>query len=398
MTNASPGGARLRTAVLLVLGSAATSIAGPVAVVNPGFEATVLAPGTFFTASPPPGWSAYGSIDNFARAVGSVNPSGTLLYLEPVPEGANVGVVFLGTTPTGAEAGLEQTLAATLQPWTTYTLTVEVGNMGYEPAPPHGSFDFHGFPGYRVELLAGGVVIGSDADTLSPADGFFATSTVQVPVASVHAQLGQPLSVRLVNRDAAAGIEVNFDDVRLDASATGCPDAVPSGCKAATSGKGTLSFSTQAGEPAKNAAAWSWLGAATSTAEIGVAGVSSDYRLCAWDGANLLVLESSLAADATCAGASCWSSNSTSLRYKDAAAASGGISSLLLKTGDDSRARIRMKARGAQLAMPALPPATTPSPLTMALVNTATGACWIAEFSSADTAPGDTARWKARND
>lgn len=38
-------------------------------------------------------------------------------------------------------------------------------------------------------------------------------------VGSLHANAGGALGIRLINLDAAAGIEVNFDDVRLTAVA-----------------------------------------------------------------------------------------------------------------------------------------------------------------------------------
>lgn len=205
-------------------------LAGPVAaqipIVNPGFEAVVTPPGTFPVGAPP-GWSVVdpGNIlDNALDAVGTLNPTGTTFFPGGAPEGSNVGLIYLsgdqGTTP----VSLTQVLTATLQPLTTYSLTVSVGNIasGFGAPPFDQFFDLSGFPGYRVQLLAGGVVIAEDDNSLSIAEGTFATSSIQAVIGAAHPQLGQALEVRLTNLNQiqsqnAPGIEVDFDDVRLNA-------------------------------------------------------------------------------------------------------------------------------------------------------------------------------------
>jgi hypothetical protein len=185
---------------------------------NPSFESPAVAAGEFNVASPPPGWTLFGTL-HFSgwRSIGVVNPNTTLLYIDPVPSGSNIGVVFLGPTYSNIPTGLFQSLTTSLQARTTYTLTVAVGNMSNDPNPPHNAFDFSGFPGYRVELLAGDFVVASDNNSLLPGEGRFVTSVVQVVIGSTHTNIGLPLGIRLINLDAAPGIEVNFDDVRLDA-------------------------------------------------------------------------------------------------------------------------------------------------------------------------------------
>lgn len=211
---------------LLLLLVVMKSFAVDITISNFSFEAPVTAPDTFQTTAPPPGWSAYGVIDFVWRTVGVVNPNTTQLYLDPVPHGSNIGVAFLGPTFSNYPSGLRQTLSTTLVGRTTYTLTVAVGNMAYVPTPPHNQFDFNGFPGYRVELLAGGFVVASDNNSLLPGEGRFLTSTVQVATSSGHTNIGLPLGIRLINLDSAPGIEVNFDNVRL--SAVPIPDPVVS--------------------------------------------------------------------------------------------------------------------------------------------------------------------------
>ena len=185
-----------------------------IAVVNHSFELPATGPNSFLTAAAPPGWQTYGTgVDFGSRTVGVLNPNASTLYLDAVPHGQNVGVVFLlDTLPVATEAGMQQTLSETLAPGTTYALRVDVGNINPVAGLP---YDFTGFPGYRIDLLAGGAVIASDAGTLSPGEGRFLLSTVTVSIGASHARAGQPLGIRLVNLDGAPGIEVNFDNVRL---------------------------------------------------------------------------------------------------------------------------------------------------------------------------------------
>jgi hypothetical protein len=191
--------------------------AAPITVLNHSFEVPVTAPATFTgsQSAAPASWTVYNSgATNNMRFFGVWNPSTTNSFVNGAPDGANIGVVFLENTTNLAEAGLRQALAATLQLSMQYTLTVEVGN--FSDAPPE-AFEFTGFPGYRVELFAGSTLLALDNNTLSPGEGIFATSVVSFTTGASHANAGQPLAIRLVNLNGP-GTEVNFDNVRLDAS------------------------------------------------------------------------------------------------------------------------------------------------------------------------------------
>lgn len=206
------------TLLSLFLVAPVASQAAAISITNAGFETPVIAAGTFEVSSAPSGWSAYGTINGGNRSVGVLNPSSTTLYASGAAEGVNVGVVFLGDAGSGVESGLVQTLSATLSLNTRYVLTVAVGNITNDAQPLHNSFNFTGFPGYRVDFLAGGTVIASDNNSLLPSEGQFLTSTVDLSIGASHAQAGQALGIRLVNLDGVNGLEVNFDDLRLDAS------------------------------------------------------------------------------------------------------------------------------------------------------------------------------------
>ena len=187
---------------------------------NFSFELPAIPDDSFAVSAPPPGWAVHGNgINAQNRSVGVLNPPAGSLYFDPIPHGVNVGVTFLMDDPNnqtvfaGIEAGLQQTLAATLRPHTRHTLRVLVGNLAPQNGVP---FAFSGFPGYRIDLMAGSTVLASDTNSLLPGEGRFLESTVEVTTGAAHPALGQPLTIRLVNLNAAPGIEVNFDHVRLD--------------------------------------------------------------------------------------------------------------------------------------------------------------------------------------
>ncbi|ANM30633.1 hypothetical protein ABI59_15220 [Acidobacteria bacterium Mor1] len=221
--------------MLLAALAALPAAAVDIFVANHSFEDPAIAAGTFDTDAPaPPGWIEYGLIDFGYRTVGVLDPTGTQLYPGGAPHGDNVGVVFLLDDPdnqtmvAGIESGMMQTLSATLETDTIYTLTIEVGNIASDPNPPHDIYEFDGFPQYRIDLLAGGQILDSDANSLLPPEGEFLTSTVQVAIGANHPQEGAQLGIRLANLNAAPGIEVNFDNVRLSSTPAGAGE-VPGG-------------------------------------------------------------------------------------------------------------------------------------------------------------------------
>ena len=101
------------------------------------------------------------------------------------------------------------------------------GNIasGIGAPPANFFFNLDGFPGYAVQLLAGGEVVAEDFNSLFTQipEGEFRETTVTLNVGASHPRLGQQLAIRLVNLNipgtpAEPGIEVDFDDIRLDAS------------------------------------------------------------------------------------------------------------------------------------------------------------------------------------
>lgn len=219
--------------VSLLSYSAVNPLAGDVVnVVNAGFEdtsgQTVFNEFTFGT---PNGWQIYdpnnitGSPGVFT---GTLEPNGVDFFDSVAPEGIKVAILFNSSREGDGEYGYEQTLADVLQPNTRYELSVEVGNIGSGFASNGTFFDLSEFPGYRVELLAGGTVIAQDNNSLSIPEQQWDTSVVEYTSGASDALIGQPLGIRLVNMNVipfgftqatSPDLEVDFDDIRLNSAA-----------------------------------------------------------------------------------------------------------------------------------------------------------------------------------
>lgn len=224
----------MRRVFILIAAMAGWASAEPVPIVNAGFEADFAQDGSF-PVGPVTGWPAYDPLNLLSvggNYTGVINPSGTDCFnQEDAPEGRNAAILYLAGSIGAGPVGYRQELAAVLEPNTVYTLSAEVGNIAScAGLPPFDDFyPLGGFPGYAVQLLADGVVLAQDDNGLfgQIPEGEFRTSTIVLEVGAEHPQIGGVLEIRLMNLNELdtpedPGIEVDFDDVRLDASALGC--------------------------------------------------------------------------------------------------------------------------------------------------------------------------------
>jgi hypothetical protein len=194
--------ARYSTFSLLGVGLASAALlapaahAGPLAIANASFESPdCTAPGAcvagVYTLSVPD-WSLTGSGGVFAP------------NLYPATASAGFAATHGTQVAWGRGGTLSQVLAATLTPDTTYALSVDVG---FRPDVVTA--------GYAIELRAGSELLAS-AGPAAPTAGFF-TETLSYSAHLTDVALGQSLSVHLI---AMPNGQVNWDNVRLDASAT----------------------------------------------------------------------------------------------------------------------------------------------------------------------------------
>jgi hypothetical protein len=183
---------RTRSTLLGCLCAATAAVAAPIPMTNPGFEADFAAGGTF-PVGPVTGWPAYDPLNLLPQPgnfTGVINPTGTSFFnFADAPEGRNAALLFCEGTIGQGPIGLSQTLDAVLEAYTTYTLTVEVGNIasgiGLPPFDSFGFYDLDGFPGYSIQLLANGVVLAEDFNSLAIPEGEFRTATALVSIGPI---------------------------------------------------------------------------------------------------------------------------------------------------------------------------------------------------------------------
>lgn len=208
------------------------SSAQPIPIINSGFESNIIGQGAFAVLDPQ-GWSRYDPnfiINQNANSVGVIRPDVPQSFFPTgTPEGVHAALVFLAG-PQNAVAGLRQTFTNTLQANRRYRCSVQIGNIASGTSLPGSSdggnvfYNLNGFPGYRIDILAGATVVGSDSNSIGSTipEGEWRQARFYFDTGPAPPQLGQALGIRLVNLKFpgptnAPNIEVDFDDVRLSA-------------------------------------------------------------------------------------------------------------------------------------------------------------------------------------
>jgi len=233
-------------AAAIIIAGATTVSAAPLTVVNSGFEDTTgQSPFNEFTFGTPTGWTLHdpnlitGGPGFFT---GTLQPNNVDFFNGPVaaPEGSRVGILFNSEGRDTGEYGFQQILTDTVQANTRYELSVEVGNIASGIASNGAPFNLDGFPGYRIDLFAidqflNETLLVQDLETLIIPEAEFALSTISIDIGAGHTAIGDTLGIRLVNLNETRGVagppdlEVDFDDVRLDATAISEPGVVAIG-------------------------------------------------------------------------------------------------------------------------------------------------------------------------
>jgi hypothetical protein len=104
---------------------------------------------------------------------------------------------------------------------------------------------------------------------------------------------------------------------------------------------------------------WKWTtGQATTFAELGDP-LADDYALCVYDGTSALLLKMTAPAGGTCGSKPCWKQlgsgpSAKGYKYKDSDGLPDDLDGLTLKAGLEGKAKMSLKGRGANIAMPGL--------------------------------------------
>ncbi|CAO5001971.1 PEP-CTERM protein-sorting domain-containing protein [Microcystis aeruginosa] len=199
-----PGG-RLELLQLVIASSCLVIVpqvqvrAASITILNPSFESPALTQGTFNQA-----------INNWTLTNGSwqgtfrPNIGPNLNFTQAVPNGSQTAYSNGGT--------ISQTLTATLQANTQYTLGAFVGRRAAGTA----------FPGYSIELWAGTTLLASNG-SVTPDAGTFAPVTVNYTSGSSGSLIGQLLEIRLIS-SIGTNAQTNFDQITLNATPIPTPE------------------------------------------------------------------------------------------------------------------------------------------------------------------------------
>jgi hypothetical protein len=131
-----------------------------------------------------------------------------------------------------------------------------------------------------------------------------------------------------------------------------------------------------------------WLkGAATAAADFGnPLGGGTSYDLCVYDESGdvpTLLQHAHIPAGGFCGTKPCWRASGGGLkgyRYNDRAASADGIRKIVLKPGAQGKAKVIVKGKGEQLALPGLPLAQDSQ--VHVQLKSSTGTCWGAAYAT----------------
>ncbi len=165
----------------------------------------------------------------------------------------------------------------------------------------------------------------------------------------------------------------SHDDVCDGAGSCSGTLAPAASCKVSTvSGKAKLILKNKDNDKGDRVVFVLSKGEQTLLADLGDPTSTTDYELCVYQPAGLLLGRSAPAG-------SKWSVINPGYRYKDKRRVPDGVQVAKVKTGDAGKAKVIFKGKGSNLAMPAL---GVTLPLTAQLHNS-DGVCWSATFSTA---------------
>jgi hypothetical protein len=190
---------------------------------NFGFEDPISADGVV-TSTGIPDWEN-GYYDVAAPTIWvSSQDDNTGVWNPDAVDGFSGGAAFEGentgwaTSTSDRDTGLRQILGTNLEANREYQLSAQIGNAFYNESNVTAD--------YRIELLAGGVLLDSDSGT-SPVADTWELHGLTYNSGANPAQLGQPLEIRLIAERYADGGGEDGYEVDFDAVSLVIPIAVP---------------------------------------------------------------------------------------------------------------------------------------------------------------------------
>ncbi len=142
---------------------------------------------------------------------------------------------------------------------------------------------------------------------------------------------------------------------------------------------------------------WKWT-KGQATADFGNPLGADEYDLCIYQdsGSRPLLFGARAPAGGTCDGKPCWTAKGNGgFKYKNTSGVPGGLVKLLLRPGADGKAKIRARAKGAEVTLPLLP---LTLPVLAQLQRIGQPDCWEASYSGAGQIANDAAKFKGKAD
>jgi len=183
----------------------------------------------------------------------------------------------------------------------------------------------------------------------------------------------------------------------LSTGAQACPVLPLGTCR--TAARSTLQIRDRLLDKS-DALSFSWTkGDATAFADFGDPTASALYRVCVYDAAGL-VRSATAPAGGLCKGKPCWkrtgsATNPSGFTYRDAELTPDGTSSVTLRAGAATKARVQWRAKGVPLDDGAL--GVVP-PVVVEVSNTDTSVCFGQTFAAGDVTRNTAAELKAKAD
>lgn len=205
--------------------------------------------------------------------------------------------------------------------------------------------------------------------------------------------------VEAVNTGQTDGDGDGLGDTACDPDPSACPTTPLAGCRLPASQKSRIKIKANA-EPKKQQLKWKWgKGDAAPFDDLGhpVAG-EPVYSVCLYDGS---VSSQPLIAEAVqpgriCGRKPCWKEKpGKGFSFKDKDGTAGGVQHIKLKAGDVGKAKVQLKAKGANLSLPMLP-LTTGVTVQLVVSEGATQSCFEATYSTPQR--NDSGQFSAKSD
>jgi cysteine-rich repeat protein len=171
------------------------------------------------------------------------------------------------------------------------------------------------------------------------------------------------------------------------------------GCLQPVSAHGSTFRFAGGGDPARQKLKWTWThGPATTVADFAVFLPATHYELCVYDPTGL-VARAAIPAGGTCRDRPCWSFvGYDGARYVDRDGTSNGVTSAVFKAGGAGKTKVKVAAKGSNLALPSLPVAAVPLHPQLVGYNGFSDVCVDAPYSAAGVKANTGSAFTAKSD